>query len=225
MNLRTIRRLGLAALWCLAVAPAATGADGLRYTISVTKFENRAQEAAQYDLGDAWGAVMTDRLQNSGRFIVLGENDMRVEAIAEQDFAAGPRAAQGARTPVTGQMTAAQLLLKGVITHVEHRASGGGAGLRIKRWQVGGKKDRVEINATIYVVDATTGQLLGSTSVVGAHRGNLVLGRVSRAVGGRLLSFPAHAGRRADPSPHGSYLGSSPRDSTFAISRNAPGTP
>jgi curli biogenesis system outer membrane secretion channel CsgG len=50
---------------------AATG--GLRYTITVSKFENRAGWSGQWDIGDAWGMVLTDVLNQSGRFIVLGE--------------------------------------------------------------------------------------------------------------------------------------------------------
>ena len=34
----------------------------LKYTISVSKFENRAGWSGQWDLGDAWGAVLSDAL-------------------------------------------------------------------------------------------------------------------------------------------------------------------
>ncbi len=53
-----------------AWADEATG--GLRYTITVSKFENRAGWHGQWDIGDAWGAVLTDMLNQSGKFIVLG---------------------------------------------------------------------------------------------------------------------------------------------------------
>jgi hypothetical protein len=110
---------------------------------------------------------MTDMLMQSGKFIVLGETDMRNEALAEQDFAASGRTAQGRKAPVTGQMTPAQLLVKGAITHVQESTSGGGGGVRIKGFRVGGKKESAEVNATIYIVDSTTGQVLASTNVVG----------------------------------------------------------
>ncbi len=165
-------RLSLALLSCallvtLVAPPAAAETGGLRYTITVTKFENRANWRGYWDLGDAWGLVMTDLLHQSGRFIVLGETDMRNEALAEQDFAASGRTAGGAKAPVTGQMTPAQLLVKGAITHVEHDTAGGGGGVRIKGFRVGGGGGKSEINVTMQVVDSTTGQVVASTSVVG----------------------------------------------------------
>ena len=40
-----------------------------------------------------WGIVLTDLLNQTGKFIVLGETDMRQEAMAEQDLAASGRTA------------------------------------------------------------------------------------------------------------------------------------
>jgi curli biogenesis system outer membrane secretion channel CsgG len=151
----------------LSVSTVAAESGGLRYTITVTKFENRAGWHGHWDIGDAWGTVMTDLLNQTGRFIVLGESDMRGAALDEQDFAASGRTAQGSKTPVTGQMTPAQLLVKGAITHVQHSTTGGKGGLRVKGIRVGGSKDSAEINATMYIVDSTTGQVMASKSVVG----------------------------------------------------------
>jgi curli biogenesis system outer membrane secretion channel CsgG len=56
---------------------------------------------------------------------------MRQEALAEQDFASSGRTAQGTKTPVNGQMTPAQILVKGAITHVQDTGrSGGGVSVR-----------------------------------------------------------------------------------------------
>jgi len=152
----------------LPLAAAAQG--GLRYTVTVTKFENKAGWHGNWDIGDAWGTVFTDLLNQSGKFIVLGEADMRAEAMGEQDLAASGRTAGGGKAPATGQMTPAQLLVKGAITHVQHDVSGGGGGVRIKGFRVGGKKGKSEINVTIYMVDSTTGQVVASTSVVGTAK-------------------------------------------------------
>ena len=146
-------------------APEATG--GLRYSITVTKFENKAGWSGRWDIGDAWGTVMTDLLNQTGKFIVLGEKDMRAEALNEQDFAASGRTAGGKKAPVTGQMTPAQLLVKGAITHVQDNTAGGGGGIAIHGIRVGGGGGKGEVNATIYIVDSSTGQVLASKSVVG----------------------------------------------------------
>jgi curli biogenesis system outer membrane secretion channel CsgG len=142
---------------------------GLRYTITVSKFENRSGWSGQWNLGDAWGTVLTDMLNQTGQFIVLGETDMRYAALEEQDFAASGATAGGKKAPVTGQMTPAQLLVKGAITHAQGDTGGMGGGLRIKGIRIGGSGGKGEVNATIYIVDSTTGQVVASKSVVGTH--------------------------------------------------------
>ena len=146
-------------------AYAADPAGGLRYTITVAKFENRAGWSGQWDVGDAWGLVMTDILNQTGRFIVLGEKDMRLEALQEQDFGASGRTAQGGAPPI-GQMTPAQLIVKGAITHIQDTAATGGA-FSIGGVTLGGGGGSAEINVTMYIMDSTTGQIVASKSVVG----------------------------------------------------------
>jgi len=109
---------------------------------------------------------MVGAVGDRGR-IVLGEKDMRQEAMAEQDFAASGRAAGGAKAPATGQMTPAQLLVKGAITHVQDSTAGGHGGLSIGGVRVGGAGGKGEVNATVYIVDSTTGQVMASKSVTG----------------------------------------------------------
>ena len=145
-------------------ASSATG--GLRYTISVSKFENRSGWSGQWNIGDGWGLVMTDILNQSGKFIVLGETDMRKEAMLEQDLGAAGRTAQGAITPGVGNMTPAQILVKGAITNVQ-TTSGGAGGLSIGGVSLGGSSANAQINATMYMVHTSTGQILASKSVVG----------------------------------------------------------
>lgn len=153
----------------LPLAAQEDGENGnLRYTITVTDFDNKSGYQAQFgNIGSAWATVLTDQLNQSGRFMALGQTEMRNEAMAEQDFAASDRAAQGAKTPEKGQMTPAQLLVRGAITHVQASTSGGGGGVSVGPVQVGGSSDQAEINATMYIVDAETGQVVASTSVVG----------------------------------------------------------
>ena len=144
------------------------GADGgLRYSITVSKFQNRSNWSGQWDLGDAWGAVLTDSLMQTGKFIVLGEKDMRQEAMDEQDLAASGRAAGGGKTVVTGQITPAQLLIKGDITHFQDSTEGGGGGIGIGGLRIGAGGSNSEINAVLYVVDSSTGQVLASKKCYG----------------------------------------------------------
>ncbi len=140
---------------------------GLRYSISVAKFENRSGWHGQWHIAETFGAVLTDSLNQTGRFIVLGETDMRKEAMAEQDLGASGRVAGGAKKPQIGYMTPVQLLVKGEITHFQQSTGGGQGGINIKGFRIGGGKDTAEINAVMYVIDTTTGQVLASKKVVG----------------------------------------------------------
>jgi curli biogenesis system outer membrane secretion channel CsgG len=157
----------------------------LKYTISVTKFENRAGWHGQWDLGDAFGAIMTDTLQQTGWFNVLGETDMREAAMDEQDLAASGRMAGGKKAPKVGRMTPAELLVKGNITHVQESTTGGSGGIGYKGISVGGAIDHAEINITIYLVDSETGQVKASKSIVGkSGRKGLGLGYHGSKLGG-----------------------------------------
>ena len=146
-------------------ADAQTG--GLKYTVTVTKFENKAGWHGQWDIGDGWGLVMTDILNQTGRFIVLGETDMREASMYEQDLASSGRTAQGSVAPVTGQMTPAQILVKGAITNVTNNTSGGFGGVAIGPVTLGAGGSKSEVNVTMYMVESTTAQILASKSVVG----------------------------------------------------------
>src|SRR5436305_11075802 len=130
--------LSLLCLSMLAATSAFAQTGGLRYSITVTKFDNAAGWSGHFDIGDAWGTVLTDLLTQTGKFIVLGEKDMRAEALNEQDFAASGRTAGGKKAPVTGQMTPAQLLVKGKITHVQDDTAGGGGGIAVHGIRLGG---------------------------------------------------------------------------------------
>ena len=190
--LRSLALMIIVAAVCAAVpATAQEATGGLRFTVTVTKFENQAGWHGQWDLGNAWDTVLTDMLNQTGKFIVLGETDMRAAALDEQDFAASGRTAGGKKAPVTGQMTPAQLLVKGAITHVQGDTGGGGGGIRVKGFKIGGGGGKGEVNATIYIVDSTTGQVVASKSVVGTHK-RKALG-VGYNAGGWGAAFGGHS--------------------------------
>jgi len=166
--------------------PTARGADGnLRYSINVEKFQNKAGWHGRWDIGNGFGEIMTDALNSSGRFIVLGETDMRKAAMDEQDLAASGRLAGGKKAPKMGRMTPAQLKVKGAITHVQSNTTGGKGRFSFKGISVGGSGGKAEINITIYLVDTETGQVKASTKVVGkSGRKGLGVGYHGSKLGG-----------------------------------------
>ena len=177
--------------WAAAVVAGILGmataqAEGnLRYSITVSKFPNEAGWSGQWDVGDGFTTIMTDALQQNGKFIVLGDSEMRQEAMAEQDLAASGRMAGGNKAPQVGRMTPAQLLVRGSITHVQDDTTGGSGGLSFKGISLGGSKGKAEVNITIYLVDSETGQVKASQKVVGqAGRRGLGVGYSGSALGG-----------------------------------------
>jgi len=145
---------------------------GLRFTIAVIKFENKSKWNGQFPLADTWTSMLTDSLQQSGKFIVIGEADMRQAAMQEQDFGQSGRVAGGGKTPAVGKMTPAQLLVKGEITNFQ-TTGGGGGGVSVPTpgfggIRVGGSGETAEINTVVYVVDSTTGQVVASKKVLGS---------------------------------------------------------
>jgi len=196
MKSRTVTSVALisCALYLTGLAGGAGAASetagNLRYTISVSKFQNKSGWSGQWDVGDGFGSIMTDALMASKKFVVLGEKDMRKEAMEEQDLATSGRVAGGKKAAKTGQLTPAQLLVKGDITHVQQSTTGGGGGVSVYGFRLGGSKDTAEINATIYIVDSTTGQVKASTKVVGkAGRKGLNIGYSGSHFGGDLGGF------------------------------------
>ena len=177
-------------LWAFCAAGmlslATAQAEGnLRYSITVSKFPNEAGWSGQWDVGDGFTTIMTDALQQNGKFIVLGDSEMRQEAMAEQDLAASGRMAGGNKAPQVGRMTPAQLLVRGSITHVQDDTTGGSGGLNFRGISVGGSKGKAEVNITIYLVDSETGQVKASQKVVGvAGRRGLGVGYSGSALGG-----------------------------------------
>jgi curli biogenesis system outer membrane secretion channel CsgG len=153
---------------------------GLRYTIAVTDFTNQSGWRGQGDLGHDLGIVLTSQLEESGRFIVLGESSMRKSALEEQDVVASGRAAGGSKGPATGHLTPAQLLIRGAITHVQNQTASDDAGFRIGDVELGGRSGATEINVTFEMVDASTGQVVAARSVVGTARNRGLRIRVRR---------------------------------------------
>ncbi len=154
------------ALACLAPVDLPAQEGELRYTITVTKFKNEANFGGRWDLGDGFTTIMTDVLNETGKFIVLGDTEMRGAALVEQDFAASGRTAGGKKAPKTGRMTPAQLLVRGSITHAQE-TGGGDGGINFKGIRLGGSKASAEVNITLYLVDSETGQVVASKKVEG----------------------------------------------------------
>jgi curli biogenesis system outer membrane secretion channel CsgG len=182
---RMSKMLTVVGMSALMWMPAAQAQGNLRYSITVSKFPNESGWSGRWDVGHGFATILTDALQQSGNFIVLGDADMRQEAMGEQDMAASGRMAGGKKAPQIGRMTPAQLLVRGSITHVQQETTGGGGRIGFKGISLGGSGGKAEVNITIYLVDSATGQVKASQKVVGqAGRRKLGIGYSGSALGG-----------------------------------------
>jgi len=173
---------------CVTVAGAAATAESagnLRYSISVAAFPNESGWHGQWDVGSGFATIMTAALDASDHLIVLGDREMREEALREQDFVASGRTAGGKKAPKTGRMTPAQLLVRGSLTHVQHDTTGGKGGIGFKGVRIGGSKGSAEVNFTVYLENTETGQVAASTKVIGkSGRKGLSVGYFGSKLGG-----------------------------------------
>ncbi len=161
----------------------------LKYSIMVQKFKNEAGWHGKWNLGDGMTTAMTNILNKSGWFIVIGDSEMRDAAMKEQDFATSGRTAGGKKTPKMGRMTPAQLLVRGSITNVQETGAKDG-GLSFMGVSVGGSTGEAEINLTIYLVNSETGQVVASKDMIGkSGRGGYRLGYHGSALGGLTGAF------------------------------------
>ncbi len=185
MKNRRIQALYVALALTLVAGCALAESGNLRYSISVAKFKNEAGWAGTWNVGDGFSTIMTAALNDSDQFIVLGDPEMRDAAMGEQNLVASGRTAKGKKAPKMARMTPAQLLVRGSVTHVQNNTGGKEGGLSFKGIRLGGKKGSAEVNITIYLVDTETGQVKGSTSVVGeSSRKGLKLSYSGSALGG-----------------------------------------
>jgi curli biogenesis system outer membrane secretion channel CsgG len=169
---RTLGAFVLAtALLVAASAPAAANpkAGGLRYTVVVDKFDNRTESPRR--LGDEWATLLTSALHEHGQFIVVAQDDMQLAALKEQLRGLSGVTAQGKKTAVRGQMTPAQLLIKGIITHFDEGSADQGGGIGFGGIQLKAGRKKTEIRATLQMVDASTGSLVAAKNFTGYAQG------------------------------------------------------
>lgn len=161
-----------------------TPQGNLRYSVVVDKFENKTNS---HRLGDEWGTQLTSALHESGQFIVVAQDDMQLKALKEQLRGMSGVTAQGRKTAVRGQMTPAQLLVKGEITDLRQGTANQGGGIGVGNFRINAGRKKTEVRGTLQMIDATTGALVAAKSFVGiAQDRALSLGHQSGNRGGNV---------------------------------------
>lgn len=189
MTNNRVRSLSIGLLIALVFCGASSFADpaggNLRYTIVVARFENKTD--SHRALGDEWATLLTTKLYESGRFIVVSQTETQLQALKEQLRVATGVTAQGKKSAVRGQMTPAQLLVEGVITDFKEGAADQGGGVGIGKFRVNAGRKKTEIRATIHIVDTSTGALVAARDFVGVTQARAF--SVAQANGGASMNM------------------------------------
>ncbi|MCK5161531.1 MAG: hypothetical protein KAQ99_08165 [Candidatus Aureabacteria bacterium] len=151
-------------VWVFVLLVSYAGA-GIKKTIAVSDFENKAGFSSEWNLGSGMAEMVTTSLANSGSFIVVERQNIQ-GILQEQDFSASGRTTK-AGAPEFGKLLNAQILVSGAVTEFAERSSGGGTGFTIKGFSFGGSGSFAHVAVNVRLYDVTTGQVIASKRVEG----------------------------------------------------------
>ena len=156
---------------------------GLKHAIGCKEFENESGWRGEWDLGRNLTTMLESALYDSGRFVIV-EREKLKDVLAEQDLITSGRAAKAKQVAQTGLIRPARYIATGAITEVSYNQSGGGAGISIKGFRVGGSRSDAQIALVVKLVDTTTGEIIAKERIVGkAGATGLSVGLSSGSVG------------------------------------------
>lgn len=145
------------------VWPAYTGP---KKRIAVTKFENKVTGVyGNWSLGEGFSEMLTTELMRTGQFVVV-ERQALSDVLGEQELGQSGVVRKETAAKV-GQVLGAQIIVRGVVSEFTLNESGGGAGIGIAGFRIGGKSSNAHVAVDIRLVDTATGQVLQSHNAVG----------------------------------------------------------
>ena len=165
-----------------AVYPPYTGP---KKRIAVTRFDNKVQGTwGSWNIGEGMAEQLTTALIKTGRFVVV-ERQALQDVLGEQELGQSGVIRKETAAKV-GQVLGAQIIVRGVVSEFSQEESGGGAGIGIAGFRIGGRSSNAHVAVDIRLIDSTTGQVLTSHNAsakaessgiaVGVSRGNLDFG-------------------------------------------------
>jgi curli biogenesis system outer membrane secretion channel CsgG len=167
-------------------------ASDYKPTVTVYGFEVKASSGfwhdAKWDIGTGMGEMLIDALVNTGKFNVVERLNLS-DITTEQDLVSGGRVSKktGAKT---GALRGAEYIVRGTITEFTYKESGGGLGLNIKGFNLGGSTSEAHIAGIIRIYDATTGEIYASERFEKkAPASGLTVGYHQSGIGGNIGGF------------------------------------
>ncbi len=154
---------------------------GPKKRIAVTKFDNKVRGTyGSWNLGEGMADQLATALIKTGRFVVV-ERQALQEVLGEQELGQTGLVRKETAAKV-GQVIGAQILIRGAVTEFEQSESGGGGGLSISGFRIGGNSSNAHVGIDIRVIDSSSGQVLVSHNAVGKAESSGVAFGVSRGI-------------------------------------------
>ena len=152
---------------------------GPKKRIAVTKFENKVTGVyGNWKLGDGFSEMLTTELMKTGQFVVV-ERQALQDVLGEQELGQTGVVRKETAAKV-GQVLGAQIIVRGVVSEFTLNESGGGAGIGIAGFRIGGRSSNAHVAVDIRLVDTSTGQVLQSHNAVGKAESSGVAVGVAR---------------------------------------------
>lgn len=148
---------------------ASNAKGGMRYRIMVSAFDDRSQymSAAGLTISNAWQEMLTNALQNDGRFLVVAGKAVRTEARSEEEFAESDWSAGGTTAPRKGNMATAQLLVRGTIMSVVDKTSSQSGITNALGLPIGGNREGAEVRMIVKLYDPQSALVIASREIAG----------------------------------------------------------
>jgi curli biogenesis system outer membrane secretion channel CsgG len=154
---------------------------GPKKRIAVTKFENKVTGVyGNWRLGEGFSEMLTTELMKTGQFVVV-ERQALQDVLGEQELGQSGVVRKETAAKV-GQVLGAQIIVRGVVSEFTLNESGGGGGIGIAGFRIGGRSSNAHVAVDIRLVDTTTGQVLQSHNAVGKAESSGVAVGVSRGL-------------------------------------------
>lgn len=161
-------------------------ASSKRPMVAVAEFSNQTRAHWwSHSVGWDLAGMLTNELASTGDFRVLERSRLQ-KVMAEQNLAASGRvdARSGAKI---GKLAGAKYIVLGTVSAFEKGSKGSDAGISIKGFSIGGKKQHAYVAIDLRVVDTTTGVVEYVRTVEGtAKSGGLRFKGYYKGIGGSL---------------------------------------
>src|SRR4030042_1210962 len=158
------RNIGLFIIIGLVIFPLSLGLAQEKPRIGVLRFTNQTSGGwwsgnMGYELQD----MLASELANTKAFQVLERKEINA-VLGEQDLGASGRVDSKTRAKI-GKIKGAKYLVAGTVSAFEHNTSGGGGGISIGGFSIGGKKDKAYMAVDLKVIDTETGEITDNRTV------------------------------------------------------------